>query len=254
MTTPFPPSATPIPPVIGPFTLGAVPRVVGTVTEASTLRRLAEGEPVPCDIVEVRLDQVGADLSDWQDLCRRVGEHGAPVLLTLRHVTEGGAWDGPEPDRLALLRDASSVVQAVDTEIGQGGIKAVREAFSRGEGAVIGSFHDFERTPGAAELEDVVREGIESGADLLKLACYIHGPGDEERLLALLEQHESLYFSILGMGPLGTATRVRFPSQGSCLTYGYLDRPAAPGQVHAGDLRDRLAAVCRCYAAALRAG
>ena len=90
---------------------------MGTVTEEATLRRLADGEPVPCDLVEIRLDQVGLQTEGWQDLCRRVAGQVAPVLLTVRHAAEGGAWEGPEEQRQALLREAMRYVHAVDTEI-----------------------------------------------------------------------------------------------------------------------------------------
>jgi 3-dehydroquinate dehydratase len=38
------------------------------------------------------------------------------------------------------------------------------------------------------------------------------------------------------MGKLGPQTRVLFPKLGSCLTYGYLDVPVAPGQISAREL------------------
>jgi len=42
------------------------------------------------------------------------------------------------------------------------------------------------------------------------------------------------------MGPLGPQTRIEFPKLGSCLTYGYLDQPVAPGQVPARELMRQL--------------
>ena len=42
------------------------------------------------------------------------------------------------------------------------------------------------------------------------------------------------------MGPLGPQTRIDFPKLGSCLTYGYLDAPVAPGQVSARELMRQL--------------
>jgi len=41
---------------------------------------------------------------------------------------------------------------------------------------------------------------------------------------------------VIGMGNAWKQTRVSFPKLGSCLTYGYLDQPTAPGQVSAAEL------------------
>ena len=238
-------------PSIGSLEVGKIPRVVGTVTEEATLRRLAGGEAVPCDIVEVRLDQVGVSMPGGLDLCWAIGESAAPVLLTLRHAEEGGAWRGTEAERIRLLKEALPLVQAVDTEIRQGGL-AETVRIAEGEGRLaIGSYHDFERTPDDEILDAVIREGLAQGAHVTKIATFIRGPEDERRMAALLDRYPDRPLSLLGMGPLGTETRVRLPCLGSCLTYGYLDRPAAPGQISAGDLRDRLAAACPAYAAAL---
>lgn len=247
-----PPEPTSSAPAFGPLPLGGTPWIVGTVTEEATFRRLADGESVPCDIVEIRLDQLGTGLTGWQDACRRIGDRVAPVLLTLRHAREGGAWDGPETERRALLRDALPVVQAIDTEISLDGVTDLARTPGRGDAVVIGSFHDFDRTPAAEDLGVVVQTGLQQGADVVKLACFIQDEKDEDRLLALVGQHTGAKLSVVGMGPRGGDTRVRFPCRGSCLTYGYLDRSAAPGQLHAGELRKKLAAACPAYAAAIR--
>jgi 3-dehydroquinate dehydratase len=38
------------------------------------------------------------------------------------------------------------------------------------------------------------------------------------------------------MGDAWKQTRIAFPKLGSCLAYGYLDKPTAPGQVSAAEL------------------
>jgi len=41
---------------------------------------------------------------------------------------------------------------------------------------------------------------------------------------------------VIGMGEAWKQTRLSFPKLGSCLTYGYLDKPTAPGQESAAEL------------------
>jgi len=45
---------------------------------------------------------------------------------------------------------------------------------------------------------------------------------------------------VIGMGRAWSETRIEFATLGSCLTYGYLDKPAAPGQISAAELVRRL--------------
>jgi len=59
-------------------------------------------------------------------------------------------------------------------------------------------------------------------------------------LRALLAEKRPTPLCVLGMGPLGPQTRIDFPRLGSCLTYGYLDTPVAPGQVSARELMRQL--------------
>ena len=44
------------------------------------------------------------------------------------------------------------------------------------------------------------------------------------------------------MGEAWKQTRVLFPKLGSCLTYGFLDKPTAPGQMSAEELLRQLRA------------
>ena len=59
-------------------------------------------------------------------------------------------------------------------------------------------------------------------------------------LKQLLAKDWGLPLCVIGMGTLGTPTRTDFPRLGSCLTYGYLDTPVAPGQLSARARLDHL--------------
>jgi 3-dehydroquinate dehydratase-1 len=50
---------------------------------------------------------------------------------------------------------------------------------------------------------------------------------------------------VIGMGAFGTKTRITFPAHGSCLTYGYLDAPSAPGQLSAEMLSEQLCSLTK---------
>ena len=57
---------------IGKLIVGGVPWIVGSLTTAAELEQLSFLKNPVMDIVEVRLDQVGATMTDWLGACRRI--------------------------------------------------------------------------------------------------------------------------------------------------------------------------------------
>ena len=236
---------------IGGWTLGMTPRVVGTVSTAEALRGIAEGlAPPPCDVVEVRFDSMDLDPQAALDLCERVERAGTPVLFTVRAADEGGAWTAPEAERGPLLADALDRLAAVDIELSSTlAADLVGRAGAAGKVVVV-SHHDFEGCPRAAMLAHLLKEARALGpAAVPKLAVMVREPTELLRLVRLLEGADQRPVCVIGMGPLGMRTRSALPVLGACLAYGYLDRPAAPGQVPAAALADHFRAVIPEYAA-----
>ena len=81
---------------------GICPMIVGCVATADLLRRYARRPPASCDMLEVRLDLMGANNGSWKERCAAIRDKGMPVLLTVRSAQEGGEWRGREAERLAL--------------------------------------------------------------------------------------------------------------------------------------------------------
>ena len=96
---------------------GICPMIVGCVATADPLRRYARRPPASCDMLEVRLDLIGADNGSWKERCAAIRDKGMPVLLTVRSAQEGGEWRGREAERLALYLAGMPYVSAIDLEI-----------------------------------------------------------------------------------------------------------------------------------------
>ncbi|MGD1020666.1 MAG: type I 3-dehydroquinate dehydratase [Verrucomicrobiia bacterium] len=232
----------------GKFTLGDTPRVVGSVSQEGTLARLAARAERDCDIVEVRVDLIGPYAPHspragaepvWFKHAQAIEARGLPVVVTVRLATEGGKWKQPDELRLPLFEEAMRHLAAADIELRSPILEPV-SAMAREHGrALIVSHHDFGRTPPLEELRVIVDKASRYGT-VAKIATMIRNEDDLAILRALLAERRHTPLCVLGMGPMGPQTRIDFPKLGSCLTYGYLDTPIAPGQASARELMRQL--------------
>jgi 3-dehydroquinate dehydratase-1 len=93
----------------------------------------------------------------------------------------------------------------------------------------IVSFHTFDGTPTKDEMVDIFVKCREKG-DIGKVAVMARSPGDVLDLLeATLEAPKPV--CAISMGPIGMHSRIVAPVYGSMLTYGYVRKPVAPGQM-----------------------
>ena len=89
------------------------------------------------------------------------------------------------------------------------------------------------------ELRKIISAAANYGT-VVKITTLTKTEDDVATLRALFQENCSAALCVLGMGPLGPQTRIEFPKLGSCLTYGYLDAPVAPGQLSARELMQLL--------------
>ncbi|MFH1684857.1 MAG: type I 3-dehydroquinate dehydratase [Candidatus Micrarchaeota archaeon] len=82
---------------------------------------------------------------------------------------------------------------------------------------VIISYHNYEKTPSKNELEKIIEQCFEKGADIAKIACKVNSEKDNARLLGLLDCEKKLV--VIGMGRLGRMTRILGPLLGSRFTF-----------------------------------
>lgn len=217
-----------------------MPNVVATAHTARGLRIAGCLSPNTADFVEVRLDLLPAKTKK-----EPLQSIPLPVLLTARHPGEGGGRDWHAGEREERVRELLPVAAAMDWEL----------AFVREAGELIGgarsmgvawvcSFHDFNATPSLSKLLKMRDRAFGVGADVFKVAAFLRDAADLCTLLTLLEKSDGLPLAVMGMGPLGRASRLLFAASGSVLNYGWLHRPQVPGQFPALLLRERIAEVC----------
>jgi len=221
------------------------PRVVATVTRAEDLFYLASGPAVPCDLLEYRLDDLAA-VAD--EAAATMAAHPSPALLTVRRPEEGGAGALSDEARIAIYQRHLAGASLVDTEIaslGSSAFAGFSDSVHAAGARLIGSFHDFSGFPGRDLLADKMAEAFSLGADVAKVAVVIGEMRDLFSLVELVEYHHTRgrLVSAMGMGPLGKVSRLVLAKAGSCLNYGYLRTPNAPGQWSAADLSKLVAEI-----------
>lgn len=191
------------------------------------------------DLIELRLDML-TDFNAEKHLQQMLKETDTPKLVTMRPKWEGGNYDGPEPQRLAVLKYAAHLgASHVDVEL------KVATYFFAGGGPVpvntkvILSSHNFEETPTDAALENTLQQMWASGADIAKIATTATDIVDCARVLTLLKTSQGPCIALC-MGERGQPTRMLAAKYGGYLTFGALGggKESAPGQPTLHQLRN----------------
>jgi len=217
------------------------PGVVGTVHSAASLEAALRIRRPECDWLELRVDHF---LPDLRELRRAAPKLRVPLIITVRHPSEGGAAKGiTSRERRELYLDFLDVAAAVDIELRQA--RAMSPVIAKAKAAAVGlilSHHDFQRTPAAAKLRDLARRARDAGADIFKVAATARDPRELARLIEFLaDEKERLPLAVMGMGRHGKISRLVLADSGSCLNYGYLAKANASGQWPVAVLKERIA-------------
>ena len=181
------------------------------------------------DLAEIRIDRMTVDEKD----VRAIFSSGRRLIATCR---PGDISDRNRKTLLLAAIDAGASYVDLEIESDEGLMTEVIGAARKAGCRVIVSYHDFIRTPPRAELEVIRDRCFAAGADIAKIACLVGSEADNARLLGLLDDPRPL--AVMGLGRLGTKTRVMAPLLGAAFAYAARDegRETAEGQIVAGKL------------------
>ena len=213
--------------------------------EEDILVEMEKTMKLPADLIEWRGDWYEDifDTKKRQSLLLKIREviGEKPLLFTYRSLQEGGQR-AASPGVYQKLNEeicASGLVDAVDVELFMGDkfIKPIIDAAHKAGIPVIGSNHDFFKTP---DKEEIIRRLIlmeEAGADVLKIAVMPQTEADVLELLSASEEMKRLYTDqpliLISMGELGLVSRIAGETFGSAITFGAGETGSAPGQMNA---------------------
>jgi len=206
------------------------PLTVGAIAGRESL----SATPEACEVVELRLDSlgIGADILQFAE------QSPLPLLVTARGAAEGGQSPWSVQERATAYRTMLPFATLIDIELRDFNLLAEVIGEARDAGVlVVGSFHDFEKTPPTKALLGK----IDSRADIHKFALMANSVNDIISHLSLMEDLSGNPLSVMGMGPLGAAARPLMAKAGSLLNYGFLGAtPTAPNQWPVALLRQTL--------------
>lgn len=119
----------------------------------------------------------------------------------------------------ALIKAINAGAAFVDVELDADDSyksRIIKKARKKGCKVII-SYHNSDKTPERAELENIANWCFDAGADMAKIACRVVSLKDNARLLGLLNDVRPVV--VVGMGRKGRITRIAAPLLGSPFTY-----------------------------------
>lgn len=216
--------------------------IVGKIRE-EILAKGKELASIPLHVVEWRVDfyedvfQIPQVLETLKGLRAALGE--TPILFTFRTLKEGGEKEISMEDYTALNKAVaqSGDADAIDVEIFSGDqvvLENIANIHAAGK-VVVGSNHDFHKTPSQADLIYRLRKMQDMGADIPKIAVMPQNKADVLTLLAATEEMYRCYADrpiiTMSMSATGVISRLCGEVFGSSMTFGAVGQVSAPGQI-----------------------
>lgn len=200
------------------------------------------------DLVEWRVDWYES-VFDIEEVKCLAGELKAvlgeiPLLFTFRTKAEGGEKEITFEEYADILYQVAEakVVDMIDVEIfmDENVVDLVADLKQKGV-KVVGSNHDFAKTP---DKEEIIRRLCymqEAGADIPKIAVMPQNARDVITLLSATEEmvseHADRPIVTMSMAGVGAVSRIAGETFGSAITFGAMQKASAPGQIDVEELK-----------------
>ncbi len=183
------------------------------------------------DLLELRIDFL--ENPDPDAVKTLIHEINFPVVATNRRKEEAGFFRGSESDRIEIILEAARTADIVDIELGSD-IEDLEKIVKASNKTII-SYHDFEKTPSADFLLEIVDKEKKLG-DIAKFAVMPQKMSDTLIVLDVLSRTDGTVG--ISMGTMGSYTRVVAPLFGSPITFASYENGSAPGQMNIQTTKD----------------
>jgi len=181
------------------------------------------------DFLEVRLDRFGKS----PDIGEIIAAKPRPVIMTCRRPEDGGFWDDPEEDRLAILRQC--IISKSDyIELELDVADAIRP-FPPSKRVI--SYYNLSETP--LDIQQIYDEMLTKKPDILKFCTLARTPEEAWPLVQILAK-SIIPTVVVGLGKPGIMLAILSKKLGAPWVYAALERgfEAYPGQPTVSDLEN----------------
>ena len=195
------------------------------------------------EMAEIRLD-LCPDL-DEEDIESLFSGTDIPLIATCRIAGSASMQEAERRLRTAILAGAKYVDVELEAPAPMG--KRLRRAARESGTTLIRSYHNFDETPDAETLAEMVTKCRVFGSDVIKVATMAHGPEDVARVMDLYgmtypdgrTQEEGTLVAFC-MGEAGKESRLEGLRRGAPFTYVSLGEGegTAPGQWTLADMNE----------------
>lgn len=212
-------------------------------------RQAEEVKKAQPDMAEWRMDFLdGVEEEQIQnEALKRLQEvlEGLPLLCTFRTKAEGGEKEVAVSTYQIINERAirSELADAIDVELflPEETVQTLIAEAKKAKVAVIGSNHDFQKTPDKQEIVSRLCRMQQMGMDIAKIAVMPQNEKDVRTLLEataeMKEQYPQTPVITMSMGKMGVLSRMAGELFGSALTFGTVGQASAPGQIPVEELR-----------------
>ncbi|MGN0299027.1 MAG: type I 3-dehydroquinate dehydratase [Lachnospiraceae bacterium] len=216
--------------------------------EDELLAQIAQISEDSADLVEWRIDwfEEAENLQRLLEVGQKVKAvlRGFPLLVTFRTLAEGGETETTlehyQTQYQILCQHHIADLIDVEYALGETVWSPILTCAKQNGVAVVGSSHDFDKTPDRDWIVKRLIDMEQAGMDISKIAVMPHDAGDVLTLLeATLEAREKVEVPIItmSMSKLGLISRLAGSTFGSALTFGMVGRASAPGQIESRELK-----------------
>jgi 3-dehydroquinate dehydratase len=190
------------------------------------------------DVVEIRLDVWGTFFRDdmLEKMARFKEKIGLPMLVSFRGGHPFPPWWQPIHWR------ALSHAAMIDVEWNpKYPWREILRNVKKYNLALMISHHDYKETPSEKALLRIAKAAYTKKADIVKIATRIKSEDEIRRLMELNARFTpKRLMTVMGMGPMGTLSRLVAPLYHACFIYGFIGTPTASGQLPFRELQERI--------------
>lgn len=212
--------------------------VIGIVDSSKQQLDLALESQLRC--VEVRADLLrtaGLSDDDLLSVVTATKAAGLACLYTLRHADQGGTFDAPESERVALCKQALDAgADIIDLEHGT---EAASIMLQSGAPMIL-SYHNFKSMIGVDELAALSAAMEQQAPKAIKIIPTGDSISDAATMLSWVGAATNDVRRIgFTMGSDGATSRILTMAHGAPITYASFGEPVAPGQIDIALLLNR---------------